>query len=202
MIDTAANSLPQVRTGTIKAFAVTGRQRLARAPDIPTVGEEGLPGLQALNWQAVFLPKGVPTEVIAKLNTAVVAALADASVRRQLADIGQEIFPREQQTPGSSSLLPAGRDREMVANHRSEQKANRGAVKPILVRTPRDALLQNLRVHQKHQNSIFAISDDWRQFDLGRDKSPQVFGGPPATSMPELFGQFLRLSQSKIVDRR
>jgi tripartite-type tricarboxylate transporter receptor subunit TctC len=99
MIDTAANSLPQVRTGTIKAFAVTGRQRLARAPDIPTVGEEGLPGLHALNWQAVFLPKGVPTEVIAKLNTAVVAALADASVRRQLADIGQEIFPREQQTP-------------------------------------------------------------------------------------------------------
>ena len=78
MIDTAANSLPQVRTGTIKAFAVTGRAR---------------------PWQAVFLPKGVPTEVIAKLNTAVVAALADASVRRQLADIGQEIFPREQQTP-------------------------------------------------------------------------------------------------------
>ena len=99
MIDTAANSLPQVSTGTIKAFAVTGRQRLARAPDIPTVGEEGLPGLHALNWQAVFLPNGVPTEVIAKLNSAVVAALADASVRRQLADIGQEIFPREQQTP-------------------------------------------------------------------------------------------------------
>jgi hypothetical protein len=134
MIDTAANSLPQVRTGTIKAFAVTGRQRLARAPDIPTVGEEGLPGLQALNWQAVFLPKGVPTEVIAKLNTAVVAALADASVRRQLADIGQEIFPREQQTPEALRSFQRGRDREMVADHRSEQKANRGAVKPILVR--------------------------------------------------------------------
>jgi len=74
MIDTAANSLPQVRTGTIKAFAVTGGQRLARAPDIPTVGEEGLPGLHALNWQAVFLPKGVPTEVIAKLNSAVVVS--------------------------------------------------------------------------------------------------------------------------------
>ena len=74
IIDTAANSLPQVRTGTIKAFAVTGRQRLARAPDIPTVGEEGLPGLHALNWQAVFLPKGVPTEVIAKLNSAVVVS--------------------------------------------------------------------------------------------------------------------------------
>jgi tripartite-type tricarboxylate transporter receptor subunit TctC len=99
MIDTAANSLPQVRAGTIKAFAVTGRKRLAGAPDIPTVGEEELPGLHALNWQAVYLPKGAATEVIAKLNSAVVAALADASVRRQLADIGQEIFPRDQQTP-------------------------------------------------------------------------------------------------------
>jgi tripartite-type tricarboxylate transporter receptor subunit TctC len=58
MIDTAANSLPQVRAGTIKAFAITGRQRLAAAPDIPTVDEEGLSGLHALNWQAVFLPKG------------------------------------------------------------------------------------------------------------------------------------------------
>ena len=99
MIDTAANSLLQVRAGTIKAFAVTGRKRLAGAPDIPTVGEEGLPGLQALNWQAVYLPKGAATDIVAKLNSAVVAALADASVRRQLADIGQEIFPRDQQTP-------------------------------------------------------------------------------------------------------
>jgi tripartite-type tricarboxylate transporter receptor subunit TctC len=99
MIDTAANSLPQVRAGTIKAFAITGRQRLAAAPDIPTVDEEGLSGLHALNWQAVFLPKGASQEVVTKLNTAVVAALVDGNVRRQLADIAQEIFPRDQQTP-------------------------------------------------------------------------------------------------------
>jgi tripartite-type tricarboxylate transporter receptor subunit TctC len=99
MIDTAANSLPQVRAGTIKAFAVTGRQRLAAAPDIPTVDEEGLPGLHALNWQAAFLPKGVSPEVVARLNSAIVAALADANVRQKLADIGQQIFPRDQQTP-------------------------------------------------------------------------------------------------------
>ena len=88
-----------VYTPASEAFAVTGRKRLAGAPDIPTVGEEGLPRLHALNWQAVYLPKGAATEVIAKLNSAVVAALADASVRRQLADIGQEIFSRDQQTP-------------------------------------------------------------------------------------------------------
>ena len=99
MIDTAANSLPQVRAGTIKAFAVTAKTRLSQAPDIPTVDEAGLPGLYALNWQAVFLPKGAPKDVVARLNTAVMAALADASVQKRLAGIGQEIFPRDQQMP-------------------------------------------------------------------------------------------------------
>jgi tripartite-type tricarboxylate transporter receptor subunit TctC len=99
MIDTAANSLPQVRAGTIKAYALTANTRLAEAPDIPTVDEAGLPGLYALNWQAVFLPKGTPKDIVTRLNSAIVTALADAAVRRRLADIGQEIFPREQQTP-------------------------------------------------------------------------------------------------------
>src|SRR5919197_3320401 len=99
MIDTAANSLPQVRAGTIKAYAVTAKSRLPAAPDIPTVDEAGLAGLYALNWQAVFVPRGTPTDVVTRLNSAVVAALADAAVRRRLADIGQEIFPREQQMP-------------------------------------------------------------------------------------------------------
>jgi tripartite-type tricarboxylate transporter receptor subunit TctC len=99
MIDTAANSLPQVRAGTIKAYALTAKTRFAAAPDIPTVDEAGLSGLYALNWQAVFVPRGTPRYVVTKLNSAVVTALADAAVRRRLADIGQEIFPREQQTP-------------------------------------------------------------------------------------------------------
>jgi tripartite-type tricarboxylate transporter receptor subunit TctC len=99
MVDTAANSLPQVRAGTIKAFAVTSKSRLASAPDIPTVEEAGFPGLYALNWQAAFLPKATPKGVVAKLNEAIVIALADANVRQRLAAIGQQIFPREQQTP-------------------------------------------------------------------------------------------------------
>jgi tripartite-type tricarboxylate transporter receptor subunit TctC len=99
MVDTAANSLPQVRAGTIKAFAVTSKTRLAAAPDIPTVDEAGLPGLYALNWQAMFLPKNAPKDVVAKLNAAIVTALADSSVQKRLAGIGQEVFPRDQQTP-------------------------------------------------------------------------------------------------------
>jgi tripartite-type tricarboxylate transporter receptor subunit TctC len=92
MIDTAANSLPQVRAGTIKAYALTAKTRLPAAPQIPTVDEAGLSGLYALNWQT-------PRDVVTRLNSAVVTALADPTVRRRLADIGQEIFPQDQQTP-------------------------------------------------------------------------------------------------------
>ena len=99
MIDTAANSLPQVRAGRIKAYALTADSRLAAAPNIPTVDEAGLPSFHALNWQAVFLPKGTPKDIVTRLNSAIMTALGDATVRRRLADIGQEIFPRKQQTP-------------------------------------------------------------------------------------------------------
>ena len=99
MVDQAANSLPQVRSGTIKAYAVTDKTRLAAAPDIPTVDEAGVPGLHISIWHALWMPKGTPKDVIAKLNAAVVDALADAAVRKRLADLGQEIPPCEQQTP-------------------------------------------------------------------------------------------------------
>jgi tripartite-type tricarboxylate transporter receptor subunit TctC len=99
MIATAANSLAHVGAGTIRAYAVTSKNRLAAAPNIPTVAEAGLPGLHALNWQAIFLPKATPKNVAARLNAAVVTALADPVVRRRLAELGQEVFPRDQQTP-------------------------------------------------------------------------------------------------------
>jgi len=99
MFDTSANSLPQVRGGNVKVYAVTSKERLASAPDIPTVDEAGLPGFHISNWRGLWAPKGTPKDVIAKLNDAVVRALADPTVRKRLADLGQEIPPREQQTP-------------------------------------------------------------------------------------------------------
>jgi tripartite-type tricarboxylate transporter receptor subunit TctC len=98
MVDQAANSLPQVRAGTIKAYAVTDKTRLAAAPDIPTVDEAGVPGLHISIWHALW-PKGTPKDIIARLNTAVVETLADPGARARLAELGQEIPPREQQTP-------------------------------------------------------------------------------------------------------
>jgi len=99
IVDQASNSLPQVRAGKIKAYAVTAKSRLAAAPEIPTVDEAGLPGLYVSVWFGIWAPKGTPREIIAKLNAAMQSSLADPAVRQRLADLGQEIFPREQQTP-------------------------------------------------------------------------------------------------------
>jgi tripartite-type tricarboxylate transporter receptor subunit TctC len=99
IIDLAPNSLLHVRAGKIKAYAVAAKTRLAAAPDIPTVDEAGLPGFYMSAWQAILAPKGTPTSVIAKLNAAVVDALADPAVRSRLGDLGEDIYPREQQTP-------------------------------------------------------------------------------------------------------
>jgi tripartite-type tricarboxylate transporter receptor subunit TctC len=99
IVDDPTSSLPQVRAGRIKAFAVTAKTRLAAAPDIPTVDEAGLPGFYFSRWHALWAPRGTPKDVIVKLNAAVVGALADPAVLSRLADLGQEIFPREQQTP-------------------------------------------------------------------------------------------------------
>jgi tripartite-type tricarboxylate transporter receptor subunit TctC len=91
--------LPQVRAGRIRAYAVTAKTRLSSAPEIPAADEAGVPVLHVDTWSGLWAPKATPASIIAKLNAAVVDALADGSVRQRLAEIGQEIFPREQQTP-------------------------------------------------------------------------------------------------------
>jgi tripartite-type tricarboxylate transporter receptor subunit TctC len=99
MIDAPAITLPQIRAGTIKAFAVTARTRSAQVPDIPTVDEAGLPGFYVSNWFAFWAPRGTPKDTVGRLNTAVLSALADPTVRQKLSDQGYEIPPRDQQTP-------------------------------------------------------------------------------------------------------
>jgi tripartite-type tricarboxylate transporter receptor subunit TctC len=72
MIDLAASSLPQVRAGTVKGFAVTAGSRLASAPDIPTVIEAGFPRLEMTSWYGLWVPKGTPNAIVARLNEALV----------------------------------------------------------------------------------------------------------------------------------
>jgi tripartite-type tricarboxylate transporter receptor subunit TctC len=101
MIDNPVTSLPQVRAGRIKAFAVTANTRVARAPELPTVDEVGLPGFYLSNWGGLWVPRGTPTEIVTKLSGAAIDAMADPAGRQQIAFQGMEIPPREQQTPES-----------------------------------------------------------------------------------------------------
>jgi tripartite-type tricarboxylate transporter receptor subunit TctC len=107
MFDQPPNSLPHVRDGNIKAYAVTAKERLGSAPNIPTVDEAGLPGFYISVWSGMWAPKGTPHEVISKLNAAVVDALANPVVQRRLADLGQEVPARDQQSPPALAELQA-----------------------------------------------------------------------------------------------
>jgi tripartite-type tricarboxylate transporter receptor subunit TctC len=98
-------SLPHVRAGSIKAYAVMAKNRLQAAPEIPTVDEAGLPGFYASPWFALWAPNGTPREIIEKLNGAVVTALTDSELRDRLVKTGMEIVPREQQTPEALAAL-------------------------------------------------------------------------------------------------
>jgi tripartite-type tricarboxylate transporter receptor subunit TctC len=99
MIDQAANCLPQVRAGKVKAYAVAAAERLSAAPDIPTADEAGLPGFHASVWHAMWVPAGTPDAVVYRLNVAVREALLDPRVRQRFAELGQDIPPEDRQTP-------------------------------------------------------------------------------------------------------
>jgi len=89
---------PHLRTGALKAYATTAKTRAPIVPDVPTVDEAGLPGFYIGFWHAMWVPKGTPKDVIAKLNDAAVKALNDPATRKRLTDAGQELFPVEMLT--------------------------------------------------------------------------------------------------------
>jgi len=99
MFDQGANAVGQVKNGAIKAYAVLTKDRWPALPDVPSIDEAGVPSLYVSYWHGLWAPKGTPKDIIAKLNAAVVGALADTTVRQRLAEMGQEVWPRDQQTP-------------------------------------------------------------------------------------------------------
>jgi len=94
-----AVALPQIRAAKIKAIANLSPQRSASMPDIPTSDEGGVPGLYMSGWFGLFAPKGTPKNVIATLNSAMVQALAEPTVRARFSELGLDVASREQQTP-------------------------------------------------------------------------------------------------------
>lgn len=101
MIDQSNTSLPQVRDGKIRPFAVTSQTRLASAPTIPTADEAGLPNFHVAVWHGLWAPKGTPTDVISRLSAATREALSDPIIRQRLESLGQYI-------PAPDQISPAG----------------------------------------------------------------------------------------------
>jgi tripartite-type tricarboxylate transporter receptor subunit TctC len=99
IVDQTSNSISQVRAGNIRAYAVTDDKRVASAPDVPTVDEAGLPGFHMTLWSGLWVPKGTPKEIVARLNAATVEALNDPAVRKQLENLGLQMPSQDQLSP-------------------------------------------------------------------------------------------------------
>jgi tripartite-type tricarboxylate transporter receptor subunit TctC len=105
VISDPVTALPQARAGMIKTYAVATEARLPSAPEIPTAAEAGLPGYLVSLWHGIWLPKGTPADIMAKLNVAVREALADPAARSKFAELGQTIYPPERQNPQALAAL-------------------------------------------------------------------------------------------------
>jgi len=99
MIDQISNSLPQLRAGTIRGYAVTDAKRVGAAPDIPTTDEAGLPGFHMTLWSGLWVPKATDAGIVRLLNEAAVESLGDPVVRAKLENLGLQMTPAEQLTP-------------------------------------------------------------------------------------------------------
>jgi tripartite-type tricarboxylate transporter receptor subunit TctC len=87
------------KQGLVKAIAVMSPKRVSIIPDLPTTGEQGLPGVEASVWDAYFLPPGAPAAIVHALNKSMNKALDDPTVHQRLQDLGLEIAPPDQRTP-------------------------------------------------------------------------------------------------------
>jgi tripartite-type tricarboxylate transporter receptor subunit TctC len=105
MCTATGSFLPLVRSGQVRAYAITADKRAAAAPDIPTVDEAGLPGLHVSVWNGIWAPKGTPKEIVAKLNAAAAAAMADPQLRQRVTDLALDMPPSDQLTPDALAAL-------------------------------------------------------------------------------------------------
>ena len=99
MIEPASNFKALLGTGSVKPFAITGKARLPSSPNIPTVDEAGVPGFFASLWYGLWVPKGTPKDITAKLNATMTQVLSDPQVRQRFAELGIQMAPIDQQSP-------------------------------------------------------------------------------------------------------
>jgi tripartite-type tricarboxylate transporter receptor subunit TctC len=94
-----SQTLPHVAAGNLKPFGVVAKKRSPAAPNVPTLGEGGVPNVELIFWQAMWAPKGTPRPIIDTLNAAVRKALADPEVRARFVKLGQDIPSNDELTP-------------------------------------------------------------------------------------------------------
>jgi len=101
MCDQTTNTTQQIKAGTVKAYGVTSKTRVASLPDVPTLDEQGLKGFEVVVWHGLYAPKGTPKPVLDKLNAALQAAVKDPTFKTRLAELGAEPVPVAKATPDS-----------------------------------------------------------------------------------------------------
>jgi tripartite-type tricarboxylate transporter receptor subunit TctC len=99
----ASQTLPHFRSGKFRAFGVVTKDRWFLAPEVPTMEEGGVAGMQMPFWHGLWAPKGTPADIIAKVNAAVITAFGDPTVQKRFAEMGHDIPSREQLTPAALS---------------------------------------------------------------------------------------------------
>src|SRR6202007_1817522 len=99
MCDQIVNAVPQINAGTIKAYAIATPERNPSLQNVPTTAEAGLPAFQVQAWNAIFAPKGTPSEILVRLNAAAVKALDDDTVHKRLLELGSVIPAPAERTP-------------------------------------------------------------------------------------------------------
>lgn len=105
LFDQVVTATPHIKAGAENAIVVTIPTRAPAIPDVPSANEAGLPQLQTIAWTALFMPKGTPQEMVARINAAVQKAMADPEFQKRFAQIGADIPPPDQRSAASLGHL-------------------------------------------------------------------------------------------------
>lgn len=114
MFDNMPSSLPHVRSGRLRAIAITSAQRSALLPDVPTLAESGYPGFDVQSWFGLAAPAGTPAAIVERLNLALNKALAQPDFRQRLLDVAATPLPGTPQQMREHAAREIARWREVV----------------------------------------------------------------------------------------
>ena len=125
MCDQTTNTTEQIKGGTIKAYAVTTPARLDVFPDVPTVAEGGLPGMEVGIWHGIYAPKGTPAEVIERLSAVAAGRAGRPGRRSQACRTRHRAVARRRRDARRAEGQARGRDRALEADHRGRRRLRR-----------------------------------------------------------------------------